>query len=81
MQNLPCFHVDVCRAMGRKGSNKSSTRKPGGQKSNNGPHNRSSLRNVKQAQRINADKMAQGNDSRNDEANCRKDYDNDNVYP
>jgi hypothetical protein len=35
---------------------------------------------MKHGQGINADEMAQGNDSRNDEANSRKDYENDNVF-
>jgi hypothetical protein len=53
---------------------------PGGQKGKNDAQNRSSPLNMEHGQGVNAEEVAQGNDSRNDEANGRKDYDNDTVF-
>jgi len=63
-----------------KGQVKVQEANSGGQNCKNDAYNCSSPRNMKHGQGINADEMAQGNDSRNDEANSRKDYDNDNVF-
>lgn len=63
-----------------KGQIKVQQANSGGQNCKNDAQNCSSPCNMKHGQGINADEMAQGNDSRNDEANNRKDYDNDNVF-
>jgi hypothetical protein len=53
---------------------------PTGQKGKTDAKNCSSPRKMKHGQGINADEMAQDNDSRNNEAKKRKNYDNDNVF-
>lgn len=63
-----------------KGQIKVQQANPSGQKGKNDAQGCSSPLNMKHGQGINADEMAQGNDSRNDEANNRKDYDNNNVF-
>ena len=63
-----------------KGQIKVQQANPGGQKSKNDAQNCSFPLNMKHGQRINADEMTQCNNSRNDEANSRKDYDNENVF-